>query len=152
MHGHETVTADILTTMSTEDLIALKNQIETILSQRASPESPEHRFTFEATNDPRKGVPYVARLTWDVTENKIQRTFVDLQRTYGKKEVTVAGTYSARDGEIIEIRTGGSWKNDYRAWFIVRGGEMVEAANISNAARKMKVEQYLRGEIPGEEL
>lgn len=57
----------------------------------------------------------------------------------------------ARPGEILEIRTGGSWKNDYRAWYVVTpDGDLVEVAGINDSARKMRVEQYLRGEIPAE--
>ncbi|MDI6720460.1 MAG: hypothetical protein QMD46_12690 [Methanomicrobiales archaeon] len=138
--------------MTTEDLTALKAQIEQILAARAAETAAEHTFEFEATSDPRKGVPYVARLRWDGKENKIAREFINLARTYGRKEVTVSGNYTARDGEIIEIRTGGSWKNDYRFWYLVHAGKMIRVAHIDDTAAKSLVQKYLRGEVPAEKL
>lgn len=111
----------------------------------------EFELPFEATADPRKGAPYVARLT--VQDGRLHREFVNLNRTVGRKEVTVWGTYRARAGEVLEIRTGGWWKNDYRAWYLVTPqGKLVEVAGIGDSGRKMLVERYLRGEANAEEL
>lgn len=49
---------------------------------------------------------------------------------------------------MLEIRTGGSWKNDRRSWYLVTPeGKLAEVAGIGDSARKVLVERYLRGEI-----
>jgi len=110
----------------------------------------EYEFNFNATNDPRKGVPYVARLFWG--KDKLEREFFPLERTWGKKLVTVTGKYKVKEGEVIEVRTGGSWKNDYRDWFAIHQGKKVHVADIGDSKAKAKVAQYLRGEISLEQL
>jgi len=113
-------------------------------------QSQEYEFCFNATNDPRKGIPYVARLFWE--KDKLEREFFPLEKTWGKKSVTVVGKYKVKEGEVIEVRTGGSWKNDYRDWFVIYQGEKIHVADISDSKAKAKVAQYLRGEISLEQL
>ena len=60
------------------------------------------KFWFEATNDPRKGVPFVARLKWK--DGKIQREFYNLDRTWGKRNVTVSGEIVCDQGDVIEVK------------------------------------------------
>lgn len=138
-----------LKAMSIEELKELINLINMEIESRKS--KNEFAFDFEATNDPRKGIPYVARLYYQ--DGKIQRDFYNLDRSYGKKSVTISGTYTARTGDIIEIRTGGSWKNDYRSWFLVtEKGELKHVADIDKSNEKSRVERYLKGEITANEL
>lgn len=140
-----------LKNMTIEELKELISEANRILTEKKRYESKEFEFEFLATNDPRKGMPYVARLYWE--DGKLQREFFDLHKEWGKKEVTVSGTYKAKTGDIIEIRTGGSWKNDYRAWYLVtEGGEQVMVADIDNSKDKAKVTEYLQGKIKAEEL
>jgi hypothetical protein len=137
--------------LSIQELEQLKTQIEELIRTKISAESTEFLFEFDATNDPRKGKPYVARLYWN--EGKLQREFKELEQTRGKKEVNVSGTYTAKTGDIIEKRTGGSWKNDYRAWyFISETGDQICVADIDNASDKGRVQNYLKGKITAEEL
>lgn len=139
-----------LNSMTIEALEELKTAIEEEIRRRRTADAannPEFDFNFEATSDPRKGTPYVARLSWDPIAKKIDREFFDMKRTWGKKEVTVFGNYKAKAGEIIEIRTGGSWNNDYRDWYLVTSeGALKRVASIDNSAKKAKVERYLRGD------
>lgn len=102
-------------------------------------------FNFTQT-DKRKGFPYAAKLVWDTAEGKITRKFFELSRIYGKKEVTVSGDFEAEVGDIIEQREGGSWKNDYRYWYIVRKDGLEKVADIANSQEKLKVTKYLKGE------
>ena len=140
-----------LKNMTIEELKELISEANRILTEKKRYESKEFEFEFSATNDPRKGMPYVARLYWE--DGKLQREFFDLHKEWGKKEVTVSGTYKAKTGDIIEIRTGGSWKNDYRAWYLVtEGGEQITVADIDNSKEKAKVIEYLQGKIKAEEL
>ncbi len=137
-----------MTIQELEELIA---EASKVLAEKKRDESKEFEFEFSATNDPRKGIPYVARLYWQ--DGKLQRDFYELNRQWGKKVVTVSGTYKARVGDIIEQRSGGSWKNDYRAWFLVtENGEQVLVADIDSSRDKTKVTEYLQGKISAAEL
>ena len=137
-----------MTIQELEELIAEAGKV---LAEKKRSESEEFEFEFSATNDPRKGVPYVARLYWE--DGKLQRDFYELNRQWGKKVVTVSGTYTAKAGDIIEQRSGGSWKNDYRAWYLVTAaGEQVMVADIDSSKDKAKVTEYLQGKIKVEEL
>jgi len=137
-----------MTIQELEELIA---EAHRILTEKKRSASEEFEFEFSATCDPRKGKPYVARLYWE--DGKLQRSFYDLNRQWGKKEITVSGTYKAKAGDIIEQRSGGSWKNDYRAWYLVtEDGEQVMVADIDSSKDKAKVTEYLRGKITAKEL
>ena len=136
--------------MTIRELEELISEANKVLAEKKRSETEEFEFEFSATSDPRKGTPYVARLYWD---GKLQRSFFDLSRQWGKKEVTVSGTYKARVGDIIEQRSGGSWKNDYRAWYLVtEDGKQVMVADIDNSEEKARVTEYLRGKITAKEL
>lgn len=109
-------------------------------------------FKFDFTNDRRKGIPYVAKLSIS-SENKVEREFFDLERQYGKKDVTVYGQFEAQQGDIIEQREGGSWKNDYRYWYLVTPeGKLEKVADIDSSTRKKLVTKYLKKEVKAEEL
>jgi hypothetical protein len=110
-----------------------------------------HKFDFEVTLDPRKhGSPYAAKLVWK--DGKLQREFYDLKRQYGKKEVTVWGTFEAEDGDVIEMREGSSWKNDYRNWYLVLNGELHFLTDIDDSEKKRVVIDYISGDITMEEM
>ena len=109
--------------------------------------NPDYKFDFEATADPRKGYPYVAHLTGLDADGKFERTFKDLTRTYGKKEVTVSGMYHAKTGDILEIQEGGSWRNLDRNYFIVDdNGELGFIGDVDDSKAKNEIKKYLRGE------
>jgi hypothetical protein len=140
-----------LKNMTIQELEELISEANKVLAEKKRYESKEFEFEFSATSDPRKGKPYVARLYWQ--DGKIQRSFYDLNRQWGKHEITVSGTYTAKAGDIIEIRSGGSWKNDYRSWYLITAdGKQVMVANIDNSKDKAKVTEYLQGKIKAEEL
>ena len=110
-----------------------------------------HKFDFEVTLDPRKhGSPYVARLVWK--DGKLQREFYDLKRQYGKKEVTVWGTFEAEDGDVIEMREGASWKNDYRNWYLVWNGDLHFLTDVDDSEKKRVVIDYLSGDLTMEDM
>ena len=137
-----------MTIQELEELIAEAGKV---LAEKKRNESKEFEFEFSATSDPRKGKPYVARLYW--RDGKLQRAFYDLNRQWGKNVVTVCGTYTAKAGDIIERRRGGSWKNDYRSWYLVtEDGEQVVVADIDSSKDKARVTKYLRGKISAAEL
>jgi len=137
-----------MTIRELEELIAEAGKV---LAEKKRSESEGFTFEFSATSDPRKGKPYVARLYWQ--DGKLQRSFFDLNRQWGKKELTVSGTYKARVGDVIERRSGGSWKNDYRAWYLItEDGDQVMVADIDSSKEKARVTEYLQGKISAAEL
>jgi hypothetical protein len=110
-----------------------------------------YKFDFEVTLDPRKhGSPYVAKLVWK--DGKLQREFYNLKRQYGKKEVTVWGTFEAEDGDVIEMREGASWRNDYRNWYLVWNGKLHFLTDIDDSERKRFVIDYISGDLSMEEV
>lgn len=135
--------------LSEEDLEKVLSFIEKLKAQRSS---EEVEFYFEATNDPRKGIPFVAKIVGVNEKGQLDRSFVNLDRSYGKKSVTVSGTVKVKEGEIIEVRTGGSWKNDYRSFFILHNGEFYPIADISSSKNIAKIKRYLKNEISLQEL
>ena len=138
--------------MSEEELKELSQMVKEELERRKKANAEEFEFYFEASVDTRKRKnPYVARLYY--LDGKIEREFKSLQRTYGKKEVTVYGHYTASVGDIIEKRHGGSWKNEYRYWYLILpDGKEVEVADVDSSKQKQRVISYLKGEISAEEL
>lgn len=138
--------------MTKEELVNLKKEIEKEIMSR-NENKKEYTFDFEATNDPRTGTPYVAKLVWNPEEGKINRVFCNnMNRTYGKKVVTISGKYTAKEGEVVEIRTGGSWKNDYRAWYLIYNGKEICFADIDDSKKKAEVTDYLKGNINFDEF
>ncbi len=128
-----------------EAISLIKQEIE-----RRKEDKGVYRFYFEHSNDPRKGVPYAARLV--MKDGKLEREFFDLDKDYGKKIVTVSGDFEAKEGEIIEQRVGGSWKNDYRYLYLVKNGELVRVGDSTYSPDIVKVKKYLKGEITANQL
>lgn len=115
-------------------------------------EEKVYKFDFNFTNDTRKGYPYVAKLEIN-EEGKIDRKFFELSKEWGKKTVTVYGQYEAQEGDIIEEREGGSWKNDYRYWYVILADGTKEfVANIDDSRQKINVTKYLKKEITLKQL
>jgi len=139
--------------LSEEDLLKLKEEIDRELKERLKSQNV-FEFKVEYTNDPRKGVPYAARITgWNPTKRQFVRSFYPLNKHWGKKEVTVEGKITASPGEIIEIREGGSWKNDYRYFFVVtREGKLKCIGSARDSQAASLVRKYICGELTYEEL
>ncbi len=145
--------AEELETLTVEQLEELIERAGTVLAARRHETVLTFTFPFEKTADPRKGTPYVARLIWNVAEKKIDREFFDMSKTYGRSAVTVSGEFNAAVGDVIEQRVGGSWKNDYRDWYVVtESGELKHVTNVSDSRGKLRVEKYLRRQITLSEL
>ena len=137
--------------MSEEELRELAQLVKEELEKRKRTNAEEFKFYFEATSHVPKWVPYVARLV--VKNGRVEREFMKLEKVKGKKEITVSGYYTARAGDIVEKRHGGSWKNEYRYWYLVLpDGKEVEVADVDSSRQKQRVISYLKGEITAEEL
>ena len=143
---------EMLKEMEIEDLEELAQKIREEIEKRKRERKKEFEFYFEASADTRKRKnPYVARIY--IKNGTIEREFKELERTYGKKEVTVYGHYTAKVGDVIEKREGGSWKNEYRYWYLIlEDGSEKKVASIDDAKEKQRVIEYLKGQITMEEL
>ena len=140
----------MLNEMSNNELLTLIETAKNILAERKSKDNKEFTFEFNASEDKRKGVPYVAKIT--LKDNKIEREFYQLDRIHNGKYISVNGTYTAKSGDIIEIREGASWKNDYRYMYIItETGDKVRIGH-SKADCVFDIKKYLAGEMTAEEL
>ena len=139
--------------LSDEELQKLQREIDCELKRRLQSQNV-FSFEVEYTNDPRKGVPYAARITqWNAEKRQFEREFFDLVRHWGKGVVTVSGTITASPGEVIEIRKGGSWKNDYRYFYLMtQEGELALIGPVANSTTASLVRKYLEGKITYEDL
>lgn len=144
------LTAEMLNEMSNNELLTLIEIAKNILAERKSKENKEFTFEFNATEDKRKGVPYVAKII--LKDDKIEREFYQLDKVYNGKYISVNGTYTVKAGDIIEIREGASWKNDYRYMYLItENGEKVRIGH-SKSDCVFDIKKYLAGEITAEEL
>ena len=143
---------EMLKEMEIEDLEELAQKIREEIERKKREKKKEFEFYFEASaNTQKRKNPYIARIF--IKNGEVEREFKELERTYGKKEVTVYGHYTAKAGDIIEKREGGSWKNEYRYWYLItQNGEEIKVADYSSAKEKQRVISYLKGEITAEEL
>ena len=145
------ITREVLLKLSEEDLRSLQRMIQEELERRKRESKKEFEFHFEATSYVPKWRPYVARLV--VKNGKIERQFKNLERVNGKKQITVFGQYTASVGDVIEKRHGGSWKNEYRYWYLItEDGREIEVADIDSSKQKQKVIEYMKGNITANEL
>ena len=134
-----------LQNLTVEELETLRINIDNLIKEKTK-SSEIYTFDFDETSDPRKATPYVATLV-GIAENKFVREFKDLDRTRGRGEITVSGEYTAKEGEIVEIQTGGSWKNTYRNLHIVRNGELHCLCDYQESKKMTRIKWYLKGKI-----
>ena len=74
--------------------------------------------------------------------------------SWGKREVTVKGTYEARPGEIIEEQHGGTAKNPDRCCYLILKDSKHEAlGNMRSDSRlQSRIRRCLPGRINADEL
>jgi len=114
---------------STEALLELKKeltaQLDWVNAQLEAKKNNKSIYKFDHSSDTRKrGCCYAARITGIDEDGKFIRDFINLDRDYDRNTCRVYGTFEITEGEIIEMRTGGSWKNDHRAFYICRNGNL----------------------------
>jgi len=131
--------------MTLEQLKHIKEKAEKLIEMKQNIKDDEYIFEFDEECDKRKAIPYVARIYLN-DKGLIEREFKQgLGKQYTGDYVTVAGHYKAKEGEIIEIQTGGSWRgNKYREYYVVYKGELIEIAR-SLEYMKDEAKNYLKG-------
>ena len=108
------------------------------------------KISFSLDADPRKGMPYVARITLDA-DGRLAREFCPLARDWGRHRVIVSGTVTIPEDAVVEVRTGGSWKNDYRGFYLSRTDGLWFLGAHDDASVKHAIRQYLAGKAPAPE-
>lgn len=131
---------------STETLLELKKeltaQLEWVNAQLEAKKNNKAIYEFDHTSDKRKrGICYAARIKGIGEDGKLIREFIDLDRDYDKNDCRVYGTFEITEGEIIEMRTGGSWKNDYRDFYICKNRKL---DYLCKGTDKKTVKDYLK--------
>ena len=96
--------------------------------------------------------PYAARVPGLSEKFGFQREFIDLERTYGHKEIIVEGEFEVEEGEVIEMQIGGTSKNPHRDWHIGVAGELKKIGMTSDADNKRNLKRYFQGKIGIAEL
>ncbi|MBA5867288.1 MAG: hypothetical protein GDA67_11415 [Nitrospira sp. CR1.3] len=110
-------------------------------------------FTFHATVF-RKDPAFVARVTWDFTQQKIHREHAPLERKpKGRFHAEVTGTFIASVGDIIEAQRGRTKERDSRAFFLVApSGTLILVAFADELDDVIRVGNYLAGRLAVEDL
>lgn len=142
-----------LLVLSDDELRALHARVQEILAEREAEAEGEFAFDFNVTNRKDLGMPYVARLVWGTDRDyglptwpEVDREFFPMLRIDHDGLVKVSGTYRAKPGWVLEIRTGGSWI-DGREWYVVTtDGQLRLVARMDDLAAVDNVMRYLRGE------
>lgn len=142
---YELINWEIVERFSLEDLERCKEKIEEIIKkkERAGKESKKSeyfKFSFKAKSDKRKAFPYVAKLYWNEEKNCIERKFMKMSsHPVSTYVVEVQGHFYAKNGEVVEMQTGGDGKNKFRETFIVKNGKLAPMKGS-----KSELEQYLQ--------
>ena len=109
---------------------------------------------FCVTEDVRKhGKPFVAKLFWNSSTEKLDRAFFKFQEHQVKNKLTVAGLYFVEPGDIIEIRGNVSWKNDWRTYYLIEedGNDRLLCKRYEGK-KLYTVQKYLMGKLTREEM
>lgn len=80
-----------------------------------------------AGGETRKGGAWIARITGTHPTYKYEREFLGEKEygTYGKGTVVVKVPLAElEEGDLLDIRTGGSWKNEYRDFYVYENGDI----------------------------
>jgi len=96
----------------------------------------------------RKGGAYIARITGTDPRYRYAREFLGEKdyRFPGAPKDTVVVKVPLRElqeGDLLEIRAGGSWKNEYRDFYVFQGGDLrliSEGELCQRLAEKLKYE------------
>lgn len=125
--------------LSEEELNELLEFIKKIKDEKA--EKVILKLETDGWFDRRKhGSAYVAKLS--LRDGKIEREFIpftfrewDTKGKYYRAEWEI----EVKDGEVYEARlTDGSWKNDYKEWFVIENGEKRDLESLKEARELLK--------------
>ena len=143
-----------LSEMTKDALIELRAEIDTELASRESQVSETFTVEFLESNRTNGTAikPYAARVVGISEKYGFERQFIDLEKTYGNKEIIVEGDFDVSEGEVIELQTGGTSKNPHRDWHIAVGGELHKIGATDSADNKRNLKRYFQGKMTVSEL
>ncbi len=94
-----------------------------------------------AGGETRKGGAWIARITGTDPTYRYAREFLGTKRYIGKHDVEVSVPLDElQDGDLLDIRTGGSWKNAYRSYYVY---ENKDVKSISEAELRERLAKKL---------
>jgi hypothetical protein len=119
-----------LKTFSDSELESIVEKVES--EQQNRKQGIQCELKTDENFDHRKhGHAYVARI--DKVNGKITRDFIDrtnIKYDSKRKYYQAQWLFEAKEGDKFEARlTDGSWKNDYKSYFVVKNGELVESSS-----------------------
>jgi len=87
-------------------------------------EDPILGRTLVVGGETRKGGAWIARLTGTDPKYKYTREFLGNKEYRGDCVIVRVPVSQLRDGDLLDIRAGGSWKNAYRDYYVYEAGEL----------------------------
>lgn len=118
--------------MSIEELKTLMSEIKKEIESR----SDSYSFTIETEKNFDKrgnGHAYLAKITKDDV-GKVQREFIDMTfREYDNKGMCYYAKWDikAKDGDCFEARINSGWKKDYKNFYKVENGSLIEFKTLN---------------------
>ncbi len=116
-------------------------------------ENGELTLEMYVEEDPRKGVPYAAKLKLGA-DGKVVREFLPSQRFFIKRNwIGVQVSAPVQNGDLLETRQEVSWRKDYRQYWAVWQGKLYYLGyNETPGIWGQIILPALQGKIPLEEL
>lgn len=102
-----------------------------------------------AGGETRKGGAWIARITGTHQQYKYEREFLGEKEygKYGKGTVIVKVPLAElQEGDLLDIRTGGSWKNEYRDYYVY---ENKDIRRISEEELRRRLAEKIRKKEEG---
>ena len=139
--------------MTIDELVRLKNEIDIELASR-KPITADFKVDFLESNRTNGTAvkPYAARVRGISEKYGFEREFIDLEKTYGNREIIVEGSFEVSQGEVIELQTGGTSKNPHRDWWVAADGKLHKIGATDSADNKRNLKRYFQGKLGVAEL
>ncbi|MBU6435401.1 MAG: hypothetical protein KJS98_18995 [Nitrospirae bacterium] len=121
-------------------------------------DKPSFRFPFDAETDNTEALPYVARLSWNMTLKKIEHHLFPMNREARTQSLThVFGEFEASPMEIIETRRGLIKRRkksvELRSWYlVVPRGCLILIGEGEDSLAFHRIGQYLAGTLSVQQL
>lgn len=115
-------------------------------------------FAFDATCHALDAVPYVAKLTWNPTSNRVEQQLFPLQReSVSPTQIRIHGRFDTRPLDIIETRLGILKRRKQSiqllAWYLtVPTGYLILLGDGQDLGAKARIDAYLAGTLSVHDL
>jgi len=120
--------------------------------------TPLLTFAFDTTCTALDTVPYVAKLTWNPTSNRVEQQLFPLQReSVSPTQIRIHGRFDTRPLDIIETRLGILKRRKQSiqllAWYLtVPTGYLILLGDGQDLGAKARIDAYLAGTLSVHDL